>query len=159
MASSTQWTWVWVNSVSWWWTGRPGMLQSMGSQGVGHDWATELNWTEKICNSLGQKSSRHLVALVWIINIKALMENINIKWSESHSVMCDSFQLHGLYSPRNSPGQNTGVRSLSLLQGIFPTQGWNPGVPHCRWILYQLSLKGSPRILKWVACSFSSGSS
>ena len=45
MASPTQWTWVWVNSRSWWWTGRPGMLQSMGSQRVGHDWATELNWT------------------------------------------------------------------------------------------------------------------
>ena len=45
MASPTQWTWVWVNSGSWWWTGRPGMLQSMGSQRVGHDWATELNWT------------------------------------------------------------------------------------------------------------------
>ena len=40
----TQWTWVWVNSGSWWWTGRPGVLQSMGSQRVRHDWATELNW-------------------------------------------------------------------------------------------------------------------
>ena len=46
MASSTQWTWVWVNSGSWWWTGRPGELQSMGSQRAGHDWATELIWTE-----------------------------------------------------------------------------------------------------------------
>ena len=46
MASPTQWTWVWANSRSWWWTGKPGMLQSMGSQRVGHDWATELNWTE-----------------------------------------------------------------------------------------------------------------
>ena len=45
MASPTQWTWVWVNSQSWWWTGRPGMLQSMGSQRVRHNWATELNWT------------------------------------------------------------------------------------------------------------------
>ena len=44
MASPTQWTWVWVSSRSWWWTGEPGMLQSMGSQSVGHDWATELNW-------------------------------------------------------------------------------------------------------------------
>ena len=44
MASLTQWTWVWVNSGSWWWIGRPGMLRSMGSQRVGHDWATELNW-------------------------------------------------------------------------------------------------------------------
>ena len=44
MASPTQWTWVWVNSRSWWWTGRTGVLQSMGLQRVGHDWATELNW-------------------------------------------------------------------------------------------------------------------
>ena len=42
----TQWTWVWVDSRIWWWTGRPGMLQFMGSQRVGHDWVTELNWTE-----------------------------------------------------------------------------------------------------------------
>ena len=47
MASPTQWTWVWVNSGSWWWTGGPGVLQSMGSQGVGHDWATELNWLNR----------------------------------------------------------------------------------------------------------------
>ena len=46
MASLTRWTWVWVNSGSWWWTGRPGTLQFTGSQGVRHDWATELNWTE-----------------------------------------------------------------------------------------------------------------
>ena len=47
MASLTQWTWVWVDSGSWWWTGRPGMLWFMGPQRVGHDWATELNWTER----------------------------------------------------------------------------------------------------------------
>ena len=44
MASQTGWTWVWASSGSWWWTGRPGVLQSMGSQRVGHDWVTELNW-------------------------------------------------------------------------------------------------------------------
>ena len=46
MASLTRWTWVWVNSGSWWWTGRPAVLRFMGSQRVGHDWTTELNWTE-----------------------------------------------------------------------------------------------------------------
>ena len=46
MASPTQWTWVWLNSGSWWWTGRPGMLQSMGSQRIGDNWSTVLNWTE-----------------------------------------------------------------------------------------------------------------
>ena len=59
----------------------------------------------------------------------------------------------------NSPGQDTRMGSLSLLQGIFPTQGSNAGLPHCRWILYQLSHKGSPRILEWVAYPFSSESS
>ena len=48
MASPTQWAWVWVDSWSWWWTGRPGVLRFMGSQRVGHDWATELNWTELV---------------------------------------------------------------------------------------------------------------
>ena len=67
--------------------------------------------------------------------------------SESHSVMSDSLQPHGLNSPWNSPDWNTGVGSLSVLQGIFPTQGSNPGLPHCRQILYQLSHKGNPRIL------------
>ena len=52
MASPTQWTWVWVNYESWWLTGRPGMLWLMGSQSVGHDWATELNWTECKLNIL-----------------------------------------------------------------------------------------------------------
>ena len=51
------------------------------------------------------------------------------------------------YSPWDSPGQNTGVGSLSLLQGIFSTQGWNPHLLHCRWIIYQLSHKGSTLIL------------
>ena len=64
--------------------------------------------------------------------------------SESRSVLSDSLQPHGLYSPWNSPGQDTGVGSLSFLQGIFSTQGSNPGLPHCRRILYQVSHKGSP---------------
>ena len=51
MASPTQWTWVWVNSRSLWWTGRPGVLWFMGSWRVGHDWATELNWTKLKCSS------------------------------------------------------------------------------------------------------------
>ena len=79
--------------------------------------------------------------------------------SGSQSVVSNSLWPHGLNSPWNSPGQNTRVGSLSLLQGIFPTQGWNPGLPHYRQILYQLSHKGSPRILEWGACSFSRGCS
>ena len=88
-----------------------------------------------------------------------------LKWhrtnheSESHSVMFNSLWPHGLHTPWNSPGQNTVVGSCSLLQGIFPTQGSNPGLLHCRQILYQLSYQGSPRVLEWVAYLFSRGSS
>ena len=67
------------------------------------------------------------------------------KESESHSVVSDSLQPQELYGPWNSPGQNTEVGSLSLFQGIFPIQGSNPGLPHCRRILYQLNHKGSPQ--------------
>ena len=78
-----------------------------------------------------------------------------MKVAQSYLTLCPD----GLYGPWNSPGQNTGVGSLSLLQEIFPTQGLNPGLPHCRQILYQLSHQGSPRVLEWVAYPFSSSSS
>ena len=85
---------------------------------------------------------------------------ISIKFCEKwkwKSLSHDSLLPHRLYSPWNSLGQNTGVGSLSLLQGNFPIQGSNSGLPHCRRIL--VNHKGSPRILEWVACSFSSKSS
>ena len=72
------------------------------------------------------------------------------------SVMSDppGSVVHG-----DSPGKNTGVGCCALLQGIFPTQGLNPDIPHCRQILYCLNHEGSPSILEWVAYPFSSGSS
>ena len=77
-----------------------------------------------------------------------------VKVAQSCLTLCNLMDC-----PWNSPGQNTGVGSLFLLRGIFPTQGLNPGLPHCRWTLYQLSHKGSPETLKWVAYPFSRGSS
>ena len=67
---------------------------------------------------------------------------------ENHSVVSDSLWPHGSYILWNSPGQNIGVGSLSFLQQIFLTQGLNPGLPHCKWILYQLSHNGSPKMCK-----------
>ena len=64
MASPTQWIWVWVNSGSWWWTGRPGMLQFMGSQRVWQDWATELNWTCTWHQAYTKYIAYHLVSVV-----------------------------------------------------------------------------------------------
>ena len=79
---------------------------------------------------------------------------VKVKVTQSCPTLCDpmDYTVHGILQAR-IPG------SPSLLQGIFPTQGSNPGLPHGRQILYQLSHKGSPRILEWVACPFSSGSS
>ena len=91
--------------------------------------------------------------------IQISQEAVKVKWRESLSVVSNSLRPQGLYSPWNSLGQNTGVGSLSVLQGIYPTQGSNPGLPHCRQILYQLSHKRSPRIMEWVAYYFSSASS
>ena len=65
MSSPTQWAWVWVNSGSWWQTERPGVLQCMGSQRVGHDWVTELNWTE--CIKSEKAMAPHSSTLAWKI--------------------------------------------------------------------------------------------
>ena len=90
---------------------------------------------------------------------KTIFKLRQMKWNSLLKLMSDSLRPHELYSPWNSPGQNTGVGGLFLLQGIFPTQGSNPGLLHCRRILYQLSHQGSLRILKQVSYPFSRGSS
>ena len=102
--------------------------------------------------SFGEGCERDMSSLSDLVSFKSLLD-IQVEkvtevqvWiqelaCESCSVMSDSLQPHGLYSPWSSRGQNTGVGSLSLLQGIFPTQGLNPGLPHCRWILYQLRVQ------------------
>ena len=97
----------------------------------------------------------------WCTQEKLTKDDFSPASSENESclVVSDSLRPRGLYRPGNSPCQNTGVGSLSLLQGIFPTQVSNPRLPHHRHILYQVSHKGSPRILEWLAYLFSSGSS
>ena len=98
---------------------------------------------------------------LWTGPVLSPSQSTCLLWSfpgESHSV--ESYSVTPLiYSPWNSPGQNSEMDSHSLLQGIFPNQGSNPGLPHCRWILYQLSHQGSLRILGQVAYPFFSGSS
>ena len=114
------------------WTEESGGLQSTGSQKIGHE------WSDLACR-------QRLWYLFRLSRVGAVSFFIDeVKWSESCSVVSDSLQPHAW----NSPGQNPGVGSLSLLQGIFPTQGLNPGLPHCRQILYQLNHKGSPVSIK-----------
>ena len=90
MTSLTQWMWVWVNSGSWWWTGRPGVLQFMGSQRVWHDWATKLNWTELNWDNSDEKvilakSTFILFLFFWICLFflfpKFVVEYLNMKTS------------------------------------------------------------------------------
>ena len=115
------------------WTEEPGGLQSLGSQlsdeRVGHNLVTK---QQQLMYWLGHRS-----------NLNVHQEESESE-RESCSVVSNSLWPHGLCSPWNSPGHDTGVGSLSLLQGIFPTQGSNPGLLQCKQILYQLSHKGSP---------------
>ena len=105
-----------------------------------------------LVNCIGSQIKRYLNLDIVVMSMDSLSDFSSLGFAiiklysetESHSVVSDSLWCHELYSPWNSPGQNTGVGSLSLLQEIFPTQGLNPGLPHCRQILYQLSHKGSP---------------
>ena len=99
---------------------------------------------------MGSLSLRRWIFPTWetnqgLLHCRQILYQLSYQGSpEGRSVMSDSLRPHGLYSPWNSPGQNTGVGSHSLLQGIFPTQESNPSLPHCRWILYQLSHQESP---------------
>ena len=90
-------------------------------------------------SSRGQSEIFTLTLIHPLVKEKLDFGALEVKWTESLSVVSDSLWPHGLHSPWNSLGQNTGVGSLSLLRGVFPTRGLNPGLPHCRQILYQLS--------------------
>ena len=115
-----------------------------------------------ICVWLPKKTKQNIALIIWTLIGKVMSLLFNTlsrfaiaflprsrKWS--YSFVSDSLRLQARYSGVGG--------SLSYLQGIFPTQGSNPGLPHCRWILHQLSQKASPRTLEWAASPFSSGSS
>ena len=149
----TQWTWIWVNSGSWWWKGRPGLLRFMGSQKE-LEMTERLNWTELKCHiyvclitqlclcdpmdcsppgSLAHGDSLNTAVGCHILFLQHL-PNPGIE-PRSPALQADSL-------PSEPPGKpstkSTGLDSVSLLQGTFLTQESNR-VLHCRWILYQLS--------------------
>ena len=83
MASPTQWTWAWVDSGSWWWTGRPGVLRFVVLQRVGHDWTTELNWYLKHLNNLVEKYQSHIMGdfLFWLYRIISNLFLFQERWT------------------------------------------------------------------------------
>ena len=103
------------------------------------------------------RMSHQVVSFMPQVGLSKLLPSQFSKWKSLSSAWL--FETPWTYNPWNSPGQNTRVGNHSLLQGIVPTQGSNPDLPHCRWILYQLSHQRSARILEWVAIPFSRGSS
>ena len=170
------------NALAWKipWTEEPGRLQFMRSWRVRHDWATSLSLSfiregsgnPLQCSCL--KNPRDGRAW-WAAICGVAQSQTWLKWLSSRSSHCQTFlhyQPHvclvaqsclTLWNPMecslpgssvlgNSPNQNTGVGCHALLQGIFPSQESNPGLPHCRRILYQLSYSESPYVKnKWLA--------
>ena len=116
------------------------MLWSWGSTCAERGFLWQFQWrcTEGVLGPLGKVAEPCL---------RSVRKRGEIDWEgqKKAKVVSDFLPPHGLYSPWNSPGHNTGVGSCSLLQVIFPTQELNPGLQHCRRILYQLSHQGSPR--------------
>ena len=147
MSSPTWWTWVWASSRNWWWIGKPGMLLSMRSQRVGHDWATELNWMIGGCWQW---------MTVWVREGSAVLGLV----TQSGPTICDPMDCSwpGFSVHADSPGQNTEVDCHVLLQGIFPTQGSNPsGCSVGRfltiWVTREASWEGK---CVWKFCTFCS---
>ena len=95
------------------------------------------------------------------INEDLLCSTVLCLVAQSCLTLCDPMDCNspGSSVHEDSPSKNTGVGCSALLQGIFPTQGSNPGLLHCRWVLYWLRHQGNPRILKWVVYPFSRGTS
>ena len=126
------------------WTEKRGRLQFMRLQRVGHDLAIE-----------------HTCKYLWSVNLQQRRQKYTVENRQSlQQVMLVNLDSYRYISEiRTFPNTIYKNKILSLLQGIFPTQGLNPGLSHCRQIFYQLSHKGNSRILEWVAHPFSSRSS
>ena len=115
MASLTQCTWAWANSGRWWWTGKTGVLQPMGSQRVRHHWMNKSNTSEISSFLIPKAISLFVICLELKLCCCCLSRHV------TSASLWPGFSVH-----RDSLGKNTGVGCCFLLQGIFPTQGSNP---------------------------------
>ena len=132
-----QWTWVWASSGSWWWTERPGECSSWGSKES--DTTERLNWTE-LNNDLKKDVTQDFCLYVCHFSCES---EVKVKVGQSRLTLCDpmDYTAHGVLQARILEWV-----AFPFSRGIFPTQGLNPGIPHCGQILSQLSHKGGPVI-------------
>ena len=131
MASSTRWTWVWARSGSWWWTGKPGVLQSMGSRRVGHDWATELT---QIYPSIS----------TWCLKLSVMLSLVSSHWE----ALCQALKLI------NMPTWNVGILKYRVTGALREGKVFKMRTP---WSARHWMCETSPReILKNRTC-WSSG--
>ena len=143
MVSPVQWTWVWVNSGNWWWTGRSGMLWFMGLQGVGHDWVTELNWTESPRYHFNEQSTYNINETFYII-LHSLLSYLCILYLE-HIWVWPSHISHAIWPNDHCTGQDVSVCVLSHAQ-LFVT----PWTVDCQ---IPMSM-GFPRQESWSGLPF-----
>ena len=116
MASLTRWTWVWVNSGRWWCTGRPGVLRFMGSQRVGQDWATELNWTSKEIPGLVSFKMDWLDLLAVQGTLKCLFQHHS---SKASILRCSAFFTVQLSHPYMTTGKTISLTRRTLLGKVM----------------------------------------
>ena len=152
MASLTRWTWVWVSSVSWWWTGKPGVLQFMGSQRVRHEWVTELNWTDSIkILKISVGSLKRLIHRVANSSSGAwLRRSVSLPTSllpQPIRCVIKSRWPHTLYTSLTHEAASLVSLSLSVKWKVELDQGFPAGIAanwnhfHWRW---------SPGTSRWV---------
>ena len=124
MASPTQCTWVWVNSGIWWWTGRPGVLQFIGSQRVRHDWATELNWTKLLISAVLSWPWRLGMRLGRAGCTPSLALEEDVMWLAAMSPQCCFISNHpGLGKPFKMTPPIQWIWALDFLFGKFQSLG------------------------------------
>ena len=150
MTSPTRWTWVWASTGSWWWTGKPGVLQFMGSQRVGHDWVTELNLTELITISLCILKKCSLLYLIVfssffiLLYISFLLSTLGI-FSTKDECSCNRLLFSHILGSKNNFGRGVGCGGggREVQEGgdtcihIADTLCCAPETQHCKAIILQ----------------------
>ena len=145
MTSPTQWTWVWVSSGSWWWTGRPGVLRFMGLQRIGYNWATELNWTD------GNLDLKFLLCLEQLNHIKYCQSSNGLPWwlssKESACNEGDPASVPGL--GRSPGGRHGNPLQYSCLENLMDRGTW--------WAIVHRVTKSCRQLSDWAHYDMTQG--